>query len=63
MFPQFLTAQRTQTAVDIVSLKARFVSSDWAIAEPALDELVGLGGEEVIGLFHLLLGGHSCAVA
>ncbi|GAB3862290.1 hypothetical protein GCM10028822_42790 [Hymenobacter terrigena] len=43
--------------VDIASLKANFVSSDWAIAEPALDELVSRGREEVLAFLVSFLTG------
>jgi hypothetical protein len=43
--------------VDIATLKANFVSSDWAIAEPALDELVSRGGEEVLAFLVSFLPG------
>ena len=33
--------------MNLTVLKAEFVSSDWAIAEPALDKLVSIGGDEV----------------
>ncbi|HEX8330799.1 MAG TPA: hypothetical protein VF629_24925 [Hymenobacter sp.] len=43
--------------MDIASLKANFISSDWAIAEPALDELVRLGDTEVLAFFVSFLPG------
>ena len=52
-----LTAQHTRIAVDIVPLKVNFVSSDWAIAEPALDELVSLGGDDVLAFLVSFLAG------
>jgi hypothetical protein len=37
--------------MDLEILKEEFISADWGIAEPALDKLVSIGGEEVLGFF------------
>lgn len=55
--PFALLNQRAQRAVEIASLKSNFVSSDWAIAEPALDELVRQGGDEVLAFLVSFLTG------
>lgn len=43
--------------MDLIALKAEFVSSDWAIAEPALDKLVSIGGDEVFEFLVSFLSG------
>ena len=43
--------------MDLTTLKAEFLSSDWAIAEPALDKLVSIGGDEVLEFFVSFLSG------
>lgn len=42
---------------DLEKLKIEFISSDWSIAEPALDELVNIGGDAVLEFFTSFLEG------
>jgi hypothetical protein len=37
--------------MDLKALKEEFISTDWGIAEPALDKLVATGGDEVFEFF------------
>jgi hypothetical protein len=37
--------------MDLQALKKEFLSTNWDIAEPALDKLVSIGGEEVLEFF------------
>lgn len=37
--------------MDLKALKEAFISADWSIAEPALDRLVAIGGDEVLEFF------------
>jgi HEAT repeat protein len=43
--------------VDLEALKEAFSSTDWGIAEPALDKLVSIGGDEVLAFFVSFLAG------
>ena len=49
--PESLTKQNLKLVMDLTTLKMEFVSSNWAIAEPALDSLVSIGGDEVLDFF------------
>jgi hypothetical protein len=52
-----LTKQNLKMGVDLTALKKEFVSSDWTIAEPALDKLVSIGGDEVLEFLVSFLAG------
>jgi hypothetical protein len=43
--------------MDLETLKKEFISTDWGIAEPALDKLVRIGGDEVLEFFISFLAG------
>jgi hypothetical protein len=43
--------------MNLEALKEEFSSTDWGIAEPALDKLVSIGGEEVLAFFVSFLAG------
>ena len=43
--------------MDLAVLKTEFLSSDWTIAEPALDKLVSIGGDEVFEFLISFLSG------
>lgn len=43
--------------MDLTTLKTEFLSSDWTIAEPALDKLVSIGGDEVFEFLISFLSG------